>query len=92
VKHDRVLKAISAEDGEHVAFLETPGRETGPTRRTASSNSAYVNERPVGPSISAVLSLNAAVEAKMKSVIETSGIATSGYGPRKIIKIWSAPA
>ena len=41
--------------------------------------------RPLGPSISAGLSLVSVNELKMKSVSETSGIVTSGYGPRKII-------
>src|SRR5436190_23687879 len=41
--------------------------------------------RPLGPSMSAGLSLISVNELKMKSVSETSGIVTSGYGPRKII-------
>src|SRR2546427_9610672 len=50
--------------------------------------------RPLGPSMSAGLSLISVNELKMKSVSETSGIVTSGYGPRKIIIhfFWSAPA
>src|SRR5262245_39798027 len=40
--------------------------------------------------MSAVLSLIWANCLKMKSVSETSGIVTSGYGPRKIISsLWS---
>src|ERR1700674_4750229 len=35
--------------------------------------------------MSAGLSLNSPVVWRMKSVTETSGIVTSGYGPRKII-------
>jgi hypothetical protein len=87
VKSNRVFRTVGAEDTEDVTFLESFLRQAGgdPANRvfklciSKRATSGAINQRNL------VLICDA--ELKMKSVTETSGIVTSGYGPRKIILV-----